>query len=385
MYIWVGADVDSQLGEIKEYVKKTEEALGLFHSTLTLPLHISLKISFCVDDRIVDEVIDSLSEIYETIKPFYVSTKRIEHRGKLVWIRMKKSAKLDSIHNRLDKELYDKHGVELHDLDRRYLFHTTLFMCEDKEQSGAAFEAVKKAPLPKKLRIDRLVIGTSPDGTVGSYQVIKTVCLHENKMRILFGTTNESKLRSMQRVTEEFGIKLIGLRDLNKPLPQVDESGDILQNAEQKARAYWRAFHIPVFSCDSGLYLDELPLSLQPGPHVRRVNGKTLSDEEMTDYYAALARAHGGELVARYRNAICFVFDENTVFKSDADALASRPFLLTDVPHEKREKGYPLDALSKEISTGQYYYDLPGAAFEDDTVDKGFRDFLKDVLRKIGG
>ena len=80
MYIWVGADVDSQLGEIKEYVKKTEEALGLFHSTLTLPLHISLKISFCVDDRIVDEVIDSLSEIYETIKPFYVSTKRIEHR-----------------------------------------------------------------------------------------------------------------------------------------------------------------------------------------------------------------------------------------------------------------------------------------------------------------
>lgn len=179
MYIWLGADVDSQLGEIKELTKRTDNALGLVHSTLTLPFHISLKISFCVDDRIVDEVVDSLLEIYETITPFQVKTKKIEHRGKLVWIRIKKSAKLDSIHNRLDSVLKEKHGVELHDLDRHYLFHTTLFMCENKEQSGAAYEAVRKASLPKKLRIDRLLIGTSPDGAVGSYQVIKTVCLEE--------------------------------------------------------------------------------------------------------------------------------------------------------------------------------------------------------------
>lgn len=177
MYIWVGADVDSQLGEIKELTKKTEEALGLVHSSLTLPLHISLKISFCVDDRIADEVIDSISKIYETIQPFYVRTKKIENRGKLVWIRMKKSAKLDSIHNRLDKVLNEKHGVGLHHFDRRYLFHTTLFMCEDEGQSGAAYETVKKTPLPKKLGIDRLVIGTSPDGAVGTYKVIKTVCI----------------------------------------------------------------------------------------------------------------------------------------------------------------------------------------------------------------
>ena len=93
---------------------------------------------------------------------------------------MKKSLKLDSIHRRLDKVLNEKHGVELHDFDRRYLFHTTLFMCENDGKRSAAYEAVKKASLPKKLRIDRLVIGTSPDGTVGTYQVIKTVCLKEN-------------------------------------------------------------------------------------------------------------------------------------------------------------------------------------------------------------
>ena len=46
MYIWVGADVDSQLGEIKELTNDTEKALGIVPSVLTLPLHISLKISF---------------------------------------------------------------------------------------------------------------------------------------------------------------------------------------------------------------------------------------------------------------------------------------------------------------------------------------------------
>ena len=63
-------------------------------------------------------------------------------------------------------------------------------------------------------------------------------CGNSRKMRILFGTTNESKLRSMRRITEDLGIELIGLSDLHLPLPQIEESGrDILKNAELKAHA----------------------------------------------------------------------------------------------------------------------------------------------------
>ena len=199
-------------------------------------------------------------------------------------------------------------------------------------------------------------------------------------MKVLFGTTNESKLKSMQRMTEDIAIELIGLKDLNVPLPQVDESGgDILQNAELKARAYWQAFHIPVFSCDSGLFFDGLPSSLQPGTRVRRVNGNNLSDDEMIEYYASLAHSHGGALVARYRNAICFILDENTVFKSADDSLSSEPFLLTDAAHPKREKGYPLDALSKDIKTGRYYYDLPRSCA--DHSELSLRNFIINALR----
>mgnify|MGYP002225500190 CR=1 FL=1 len=69
--------------------------------------------------------------------------------------------------------------------------------------------------------------------------------------------------------------------------------------------AYYEAFQIPVFSCDSGLYFDNVPDEVQPGVHVRNVNGKCLSDDEMIDYYSGLVKAYGN-LVARYRNAICF-------------------------------------------------------------------------------
>ena len=54
MYIWTGADVDSQLGEIKELTKRAEGELGFVHSNFTLPLHVSLKMSFYVDDKTND-------------------------------------------------------------------------------------------------------------------------------------------------------------------------------------------------------------------------------------------------------------------------------------------------------------------------------------------
>ena len=97
-----------------------------------------------------------------------------------------------------------------------------------------------------------------------------------------------------------------------------------LENARIKALAYYRAFDMPVFSCDSGLYFDNVPDELQPGVHVRNVNGKCLSDDEMVEYYSGLAKKYGN-LTARYRNAICFVQDEEHIYESMAPSMASDP------------------------------------------------------------
>ena len=78
-------------------------------------------------------------------------------------------------------------------------------------------------------------------------------------MKILYGTTNQAKLESMKRITESLGIEIIGLNELNQPLPTINEDGkNPLENARIKAKAYYEAFSMPVFSCDSGLYFDDV-------------------------------------------------------------------------------------------------------------------------------
>ena len=201
-------------------------------------------------------------------------------------------------------------------------------------------------------------------------------------MKILYGTTNKGKLQAMRSALESFDIELIGLGDIDSELPCINENGKTpLENAEIKGKAYYEAFHMPVFSCDSGLYFDELQEEEQPGLHVRRVNDKELTDDEMIAYYAALAERHGGRITGRYRNAIYFILDEDHQYSSMDMSIATEPFILVAEPHEKRVEGFPLDSLSIDIETGKYYYDLEVKDVST-SVDDGVRRFFSSVFRK---
>ena len=199
-------------------------------------------------------------------------------------------------------------------------------------------------------------------------------------MKLLYGTTNNGKLQAMKNALKDFDIELIGLKDMEGELPKIKEDGATpLENAEIKARAYFEAFHIPVFSCDSGLYFDELKEDDQPGLHVRRIDGKELTDEEMIEHYSALAGMHGGRITGRYRNAIYFILDERQHFFSMDMSIATEPFVLVTEPHQKRVKGFPLDSLSVDIATGKYYYDLEVKDVST-SVDDGVRAFFMQAL-----
>jgi len=203
-------------------------------------------------------------------------------------------------------------------------------------------------------------------------------------MKLLYGTGNPAKLSDMKHRLEKMNIELIGLRDLKEKgiaIPEVAESGSTpLENARQKAVAYYKAFHIPVFSCDSGLYFENVPDEIQPGVHVRNVHGKCLSDEEMLEYYSGLAKKYG-KLMAKYKNAICFVMDEEHIYEAMEPSMESGRFILADVPHPSiREKGFPLDSLSIDIKTNMYYYDLPDDEQEQFAVEDGFQAFFQKVL-----
>lgn len=205
-------------------------------------------------------------------------------------------------------------------------------------------------------------------------------------MKLLYGTGNPAKLSAMKSRLETLDIEVIGLNDLKAEgirIPEVPENGNTpLENARQKALAYYEAFQMPVFSCDSGLYFDRVPDEVQPGVHVRNVNGKCLSDEEMIEYYAGLVKQYGN-LTARYRNAICFIMNEKQIYESMDSSLESEKFILTDVPHSAvRKKGFPLDSMSIDIKTNKYYYDLAAEKLEQVAVEDGFLLFFQKVLKR---
>ena len=200
-------------------------------------------------------------------------------------------------------------------------------------------------------------------------------------MRLIFGTGNPAKLSAMNKRLSGFDLEIVGLKDLNIEIPEVPETGSTpLENAYQKATAYYKLLMEPVFSCDSGLYFDQVPDEIQPGVHVRNVNGRTLTDDEMIEYYSGLAEKYG-DLTARYRNAICLVVDDQHIYQAMEESMESEPFLLKAKPHVNRiKKGFPLDSLSVDIKTGKHFYDLDKSELDAVAVEDGFLEFFRKFI-----
>lgn len=199
-------------------------------------------------------------------------------------------------------------------------------------------------------------------------------------MQLLYATTNLAKLESMKRSLKLPDIELIGLNDIQGSIPEVPETGSTpLENACEKANAYYKALGVPCFSCDSGLFFYNLP-EFSPMHRVRTVNGKRLTDDEMIEYYGSLAAEHG-DIIAGYRNAVCFIYDSGHIYTDDSDRLCGNKFIITSKPHPKRVEGFPLDSLSVRLDNGKYYYDSPKPLA--DNIFSGFNVFFSEALQNI--
>ena len=211
--------------------------------------------------------------------------------------------------------------------------------------------------------------------------------------KLLYATGNTAKLSAMQARLEPLGIEVAGLEDAMRENPDIaeqiknlniaEDGRTPLENAEKKAMAYYQVFRMPLFSCDSGLYMENIPDEEQPGVHVRTIHGKYLSDGEMLEHYTGLAKKYG-DLKARYRNAICLIEDEAHIYSEMTEEMASEPFLITSKPHKDgiRKKGFPLDCISIHIGTGKYYYDLGDDELNQVAVEDGFLTFFRKCLEK---
>lgn len=173
-------------------------------------------------------------------------------------------------------------------------------------------------------------------------------------MKVLFATTNQAKVGKYKEALKERGIELITINDLDFKLDINENGKNAIENAYIKAKAYYERAKIPTIGMDNCLFIEELPEEKQPGTHVRRVNGKKLTDEEMMEYYTNLVKEYGGKLTAKwvYGMVICNGQERKEYSWSKSN------FYLVDKPCEKRNPGYPLDSISVMPENNQYWLEL---------------------------
>ena len=175
--------------------------------------------------------------------------------------------------------------------------------------------------------------------------------------KIIFATGNPTKAKRFSNGLVKHDIEVISLKDLDLKL-DVDESGNnAIENALKKARACFEKIKMPTIGMDDTLYLENVPEDKRPGLFVRRVNGKTLNDEEMIEHYLNLVKEYGidGKLNSKWIYGLA-VIDENgeestyTWYKDD--------FYMVDTKSSVINPGDPLNSISKYKGIDKYFTEV---------------------------
>lgn len=174
--------------------------------------------------------------------------------------------------------------------------------------------------------------------------------------KVVFATGNQSKSKRFSEGLLKKDIEVLSLKDLQITL-DVEENGEnAIENARIKARACYQKTHMPTIGMDDNLYLENVPDDMQPGMFVRRVNGKTLNDDEMIEHYVGLVKQYGknGILNGKWIYGMV-VIDENG--NESTYSWSKGNFYMTDIVSDKINPGYPLNSISKYKAVNKYFTD----------------------------
>lgn len=196
-------------------------------------------------------------------------------------------------------------------------------------------------------------------------------------MKILFATHNVSKLNLYKNMFRNTKFEIIGLGDL-KIGNEVEENGVTPEeNAIKKAKEYSRLTKYITIADDTGLFLEGVEEKLQPRSYVRRINGKTLNDEEMIIYYTNLIKNHGGKVQGTWIKSIAVATD-GQVFVYNYNVKKN----FVEEVNSKRNKGFPLDSISITPEYNKYTVDLTPEENEI-LIKKGNEDMFNFILGKL--
>ena len=192
--------------------------------------------------------------------------------------------------------------------------------------------------------------------------------------QIIFATSNQTKSKRFSKGLKEKGIEVLSLKDIDLKLDVEEDGNSAIENALIKARECYRKTKKPCMGMDDTLYMEGVPKDLQPGLFVRRVNGKSLTDEEALNYYSNLVKEYGvdGKINCKWIYGLAVISDrgEEATYTWSKD-----DFYMVDSPSDKINPGYPLNSISKYRKLDKYFTEVTDEDMklievnEDDVVD----------------
>ncbi|MBX3010043.1 MAG: hypothetical protein KF832_01005 [Caldilineaceae bacterium] len=174
--------------------------------------------------------------------------------------------------------------------------------------------------------------------------------------RLLFGTTNPTRLQHLRALLKPLPLELVSLADLGLALRVVEDGTTPTENALIKANAYFAATQLPTLAVDVGLTIAALPTAQQPGVFVRRLQrtDEEANDTELLAHYRAVLAAVGGQSDGEWSMAVAL--------RLTPDRLAHETFTIptrfTAIPSSVMLPGEPLSSLQIEPQSGKYYAEL---------------------------
>ena len=192
--------------------------------------------------------------------------------------------------------------------------------------------------------------------------------------QIIFATSNQSKSKRFSKGLKELGIEVLSLKDIDVKLDVEEDGSTAIENALIKARECYKKTKKPSMGMDDTLYMEGVPEDRQPGLFVRRVNGKSLTDEEALDYYTNLVKKYGvdGKINCKWIYGLAVINEkgEEATYTWSKDN-----FYMVSSRSDKINPGYPLNSISKYKKLDKYFTDVTSEDMkmlsdnEDDVVD----------------
>lgn len=178
--------------------------------------------------------------------------------------------------------------------------------------------------------------------------------------KIVFATGNPSKAIRFSKGLLKKEIEVLSLKDLNLKLDIEENGKSAIENSKIKARACYEKTKMPTIGMDDTLYLENVPEENQPGLYVRRVNGKTLNDEEMIERYINIVKKYGtnGKLNCKWIYGLTAINEKG---EEKTYTWEKNNIYMVDKVSKIITTGYPLNSITKYKKIDKYFTEMTEA------------------------